>query len=125
MGYLGRAESRPQIKEGEVVRRAGIRWQRRGSNSQKVPAGPVGSKLSYSAWTWVFLNQAGPWVDLRVEHLLPGSMSKAWEHCKVRAGVRQSQAQGWKGGEGLKNRPWPLPPKPLGLRALAGLGGVG
>lgn len=52
-----------------------------------IPKRSIGSKLSYSAWTQVFLNQTGPPVELRVEHLLPGSMSKAWEHWEDRAGV--------------------------------------
>lgn len=88
VGYQGRAESGPQIKEGDVGaggQASGVRG--RSSRSQKVPAGSVGSKLSYSAWTQVFLNQTGPPVELRVEHLLPDSMSKAWEHWEARAGV--------------------------------------
>lgn len=88
VGYQGRAESGPQIKEREVGaggRASGVRG--RSNHSQKFPARPIGSKLSYSAWSQICLNQAGPWADLKVEHLLLGSLSKAWEHWEARAGV--------------------------------------
>lgn len=68
----------------------------RGGHPQRALTGPVGNKLSYLACMGVSLNRAGPWVDLGVEHMLPGSMSKAWECWEDRAGVRLSQAQGWK-----------------------------
>lgn len=79
--HLGRAASRPQTKEGDagaggcvpgvvaavvipslasthLPLRAvgGVKW----GISQRVPAEPVGSRLSYLAWTQVSLNQAGP-----------------------------------------------------------------
>lgn len=51
-------------------------------------------KPPYSAWMEGSLNQAEPWVDLGIEHLLLGSLNKAWEPWENKVGIRLSQDQG-------------------------------